>query len=232
MNSQTYYPNLCTHDDTAAYIYKRLIDSLIDSVCSSDPIRRYHLCSDAIELMLDIHDGNIMDNDKLKEYQEKLNSRFRKVFCTSPDEKGSQLTFSEVETFKVLKSDLINDNSINTCDLQDNLEYSNVTEDDDCICNITDPPTKCCENDIKSDENTNVGTNEIANEITTETDCNKNKHYVTTQGIQAIDLIDAYNLNFNLGNVIKYVSRCNYKDSKKDDLEKAMWYIDREMKTL
>lgn len=223
MNSQTYSPNLCTHCDTASYICKTLIDHLIETVCSSDPIRRYHLCSDTIELMLSIHDENIIDNDRLKEFQEDLNIRFRRAFCKSPDEKGSQLTFSEVETYKVLKPDLINDNSINTCDLQDNLKYSNVTENDDCICNITDPPTKCCENDKKSDEDT---------ENTTETDCNKNKHYVTTQGIQAIDLIDAYNLNFNLGNVIKYIARCNYKDSKKDDLEKAMWYIDRELKTL
>lgn len=228
MNSQMYSPNLCPHGDTASYIYKRLIDYLIDSVCSSDPIRRYNICSDAIELMLDIHDGNAMDSNKLKEYQEELNSRFRKVFCTSPDEKGSQLTFSEVESCKELKSDLINNNDINTCDLQDNLKYSNVTEDDDCICNITDPPSKCCENDKGSDENNNKNTNVNTNE----TDCNKNKHYVTTQGIQAIDLIDAYNLNFNLGNVIKYISRCNYKGSKKDDLEKAIWYIDRELKTL
>lgn len=232
MNSQTYSPNLCTHCDTASYICKTLIDHLIETVCLSDPIRRYNICSDTIELILSIHDENIIDNDKLKEYKEKLNSMFRKVFCTSPDEKGSQLKFSEVENYKELKSDLINDDNIDTCDLQDNLKYSNVTENDDCICNITDPPTKCCENDKKSDENTNDNTNDNTNNNTNEINYNKNKHYVTTQGIQAIDLIEAYGLNFNLGNAIKYIARCNYKGSKKDDLEKAMWYIDRELKTM
>lgn len=50
--------------------------------------------------------------------------------------------------------------------------------------------------------------------------------------IEVIDLIDAYNLNFNLGNAVKYIARCNYKDngsSKVNDLRKAIWYIEREI---
>ena len=50
--------------------------------------------------------------------------------------------------------------------------------------------------------------------------------------IEVIDLIDAYNLNFNLGNAVKYIARCNYKDNgsyKVNDLRKAIWYIEREI---
>ena len=58
---------------------------------------------------------------------------------------------------------------------------------------------------------------------------NKPKHY-NVGDIEVIDFIDSWNLNFNLGNVIKYVARCNYKGSKIEDLQKAIFYIEREIK--
>ena len=48
-------------------------------------------------------------------------------------------------------------------------------------------------------------------------------------GIEPIDYIDSWGLNFNLGNVIKYVTRCNYKGCKTQDLHNAMYYIQREI---
>lgn len=49
--------------------------------------------------------------------------------------------------------------------------------------------------------------------------------------VQPIDLIDAFDLNFNLGNVIKYTARANYKhDNPKEDLIKAIYYLRRELK--
>jgi hypothetical protein len=54
------------------------------------------------------------------------------------------------------------------------------------------------------------------------------QHY--KQGkVEVIDLIESYNLNFNLGNAIKYIARCNYKGDKISDLNKAIWYINREL---
>ena len=54
------------------------------------------------------------------------------------------------------------------------------------------------------------------------------KHY--NQGnIEVIDAIEDWELNFNLGNVIKYIARCEYKENKVKDLCKAKWYIDREI---
>ena len=45
-----------------------------------------------------------------------------------------------------------------------------------------------------------------------------------------IDFIEAYNLNFCLGNVVKYISRAGYKGDKLEDLKKAQWYLDREIR--
>ena len=56
-----------------------------------------------------------------------------------------------------------------------------------------------------------------------------NKHYKNADNIEAIDLIQAYNLNFNLGNAIKYVARFNYKGDKISDLRKAIWYLKKEL---
>lgn len=55
------------------------------------------------------------------------------------------------------------------------------------------------------------------------------KYYKNSSNIEAIDLIEAYNLNFNLGNAVKYISRCNYKGEKISDLRKAIWYLKKEL---
>ena len=54
-------------------------------------------------------------------------------------------------------------------------------------------------------------------------------HYQGT--IQPIDLINAQNLNFNLGNVVKYVCRAGKKEGENilSDLEKAKNYINYEI---
>jgi hypothetical protein len=50
---------------------------------------------------------------------------------------------------------------------------------------------------------------------------------------EAINVIEAWGLNFSLGNVIKYVARAGRKtDNPIEDLEKAKWYIEREIEKL
>jgi hypothetical protein len=44
---------------------------------------------------------------------------------------------------------------------------------------------------------------------------------------EAIKVIEAWELDFHLGNVIKYISRAGKKGSKIEDLKKAMWYLNR-----
>lgn len=48
---------------------------------------------------------------------------------------------------------------------------------------------------------------------------------------EAIKVIDAWDLNFNLGNVVKYVSRAGRKDGADpvEDLRKARQYLDFEI---
>nr|DAK31160.1 MAG TPA: nucelotide kinase [Caudoviricetes sp.] len=50
--------------------------------------------------------------------------------------------------------------------------------------------------------------------------------------IEVIDFIEDQNLNFNLGNAVKYISRAGKKDPAKfrEGLEKAIWYLNRELK--
>ena len=51
---------------------------------------------------------------------------------------------------------------------------------------------------------------------------------------EAIDVIEDWNLGFNLGNTIKYISRAGHKDKDKtiEDLKKSLWYLQREIDNL
>lgn len=51
-------------------------------------------------------------------------------------------------------------------------------------------------------------------------------------GIETIDFIEAKKLNYNIGNVVKYLTRADHKGNRKQDLEKALWYLNREISTL
>jgi hypothetical protein len=53
-------------------------------------------------------------------------------------------------------------------------------------------------------------------------------HY-KSGGIETIDFIEAKDLNYRLGNVVKYVSRAGKKGDPLQDLEKAAWYLQREI---
>ena len=48
-------------------------------------------------------------------------------------------------------------------------------------------------------------------------------------GIETIDFIEAKSLNYNLGNVVKYITRADHKGNREEDLKKARWYLDREI---
>ena len=51
-------------------------------------------------------------------------------------------------------------------------------------------------------------------------------------GIETIDFIEAKSLNYNLGNVVKYITRADHKGNKLEDLQKAQWYLAREIQNL
>lgn len=51
-------------------------------------------------------------------------------------------------------------------------------------------------------------------------------------GIETIDFIEAKKLNYNIGNVVKYLTRADHKGNKMEDLRKAQWYLTREISAL
>ena len=59
---------------------------------------------------------------------------------------------------------------------------------------------------------------------------NHPSHY--NQGIEAIDYIESHKMNFNIGNVIKYVTRAKHKGTELEDLKKSLWYLQREIDRL
>jgi hypothetical protein len=65
--------------------------------------------------------------------------------------------------------------------------------------------------------------------MTTET-VNHPTHYGGADNpYEAIKVIEAWSLGFNLGNTVKYISRAGKKADVIEDLKKARWYLDREI---
>lgn len=60
---------------------------------------------------------------------------------------------------------------------------------------------------------------------------NSPSHY-TTGKIEVIDFIEDKELGYRLGNTIKYIARAEHKGNKLQDLEKARWYLDREISSI
>jgi hypothetical protein len=59
-------------------------------------------------------------------------------------------------------------------------------------------------------------------------------HYGGDTTYEVIKVIEAWELGFCLGNAVKYIARAGKKHPERtvEDLEKARWYIDRELKSL
>jgi hypothetical protein len=57
---------------------------------------------------------------------------------------------------------------------------------------------------------------------------NHPNHYQGNK-FEVIDIIEDYKLGFSLGNAIKYILRADKKGARKQDLQKAIWYIQREI---
>ena len=50
--------------------------------------------------------------------------------------------------------------------------------------------------------------------------------------IEVIDAIEDWDLSFNDGNAIKYIARHKYKGDSIQDIEKAIWYLQRHLDNL
>jgi len=54
-------------------------------------------------------------------------------------------------------------------------------------------------------------------------------HYETGKDYDIIDVCKDYALNFNRGNILKYVARAGKKDDELQDLRKELDYLQREI---
>lgn len=62
---------------------------------------------------------------------------------------------------------------------------------------------------------------------------NHPEHYGGAENpYEAIKVVEAWGLDFFLGNVLKYVARAGKKGDELEDLKKARWYLDRKISNL
>jgi len=60
---------------------------------------------------------------------------------------------------------------------------------------------------------------------------NNPRHYTShPSGVECIEI--AEHMSFNLGNAVKYIWRASLKGKEIEDLRKARWYIEREIKRI
>ncbi len=59
---------------------------------------------------------------------------------------------------------------------------------------------------------------------------NNPSHYTEGRKYEPIDVIEDWELGVCLGNALKYIARCGRKLDTIEDLKKAVWYVNREIK--
>lgn len=59
---------------------------------------------------------------------------------------------------------------------------------------------------------------------------NHPKHYNMLKKFESVEVAEQF--NFCLGNALKYIIRCDHKGNKKQDLKKAIWFLEREIKNI
>jgi hypothetical protein len=60
---------------------------------------------------------------------------------------------------------------------------------------------------------------------------NHPQHYIRN-GLECINVIEAFELNFYRANAVKYILRAGLKNNELEDLKKAVWYLKREIDKL
>ena len=97
-------------------------------------------------------------------------------------------------------------------------------------CSMND--SECLQIDLASEEELNKALTLIGANCSDDP-VNHPAHY-TKGKIEVADFIADQKLNFDRGNAVKYVCRAGSKDPEKEiqDLEKAIWYINHEIKML
>lgn len=90
-------------------------------------------------------------------------------------------------------------------------------------------------NEIYEEESTNDAPTYAQEQLADIERCEVVDHpdYYKRGGVEAIDAIEAWELGFNLGNVVKYIARAGRKTKDSlQDLQKAAWYLSREIERM
>ncbi len=117
---------------------------------------------------------------------------------------------------------------------EDKIKTINAYCETQNICDVCplDSPCSCSPMEkgfvSASDEDVNCAHDLISKDEPERSAVDHPKHY-NVGGIEVIDAIKAWKLGFNLGNVVKYVARADYKSKPLEDLKKAKWYLEREI---
>ena len=61
---------------------------------------------------------------------------------------------------------------------------------------------------------------------------NHPSHYCEGRKYEPIDVIEDWKLDFLTGNALKYISRAGRKNDESEDLEKAVFYLNRRIKQI
>ena len=70
---------------------------------------------------------------------------------------------------------------------------------------------------------------QLALDLKNPTDVVNHPSHYKVGGIETIDFIEGKNLGYNLGNAVKYISRADHQGNRLQDLQKAQWYLNREI---
>lgn len=57
-----------------------------------------------------------------------------------------------------------------------------------------------------------------------------NPDYYRRGSIEVIEIIEAYELTYCLASALKYILRCGHKGNPIEDVEKALWFLKRELR--
>lgn len=116
------------------------------------------------------------------------------------------------------------------------IEQLRLTEMNECeIDQFLEHPSATIKRNVANTLNVTVKKNNINVPKQTNEKSNAVNHPSYYQGkIEVIDFIEDKRLGFNLGNCIKYIARCHlkHKDNPVEDLKKARWYLDREIRNM
>ena len=157
-----------------------------------------------------------------------------KTFHTNNDEYDGYITIS-INDKQVIEWDNINyfiDNSLRYIQLgcANELIKNDILDTDTIIEDIKNELDRIIELFDKKPELTSISSNVSSNVSST---LSRPAHYGGEDNpFEAIKIIHHYNLNFNLGNIIKYTLRCGKKDEAIKELEKIKQYADFEIQRL